>query len=90
MKRLLLVALMIQVILIGVSNAADDMMTQTVTPVIGNTQRSLDAISHDQINVADGLRAKANPTIRVSLDAISHDQISISNLQLEGQLAISK
>ncbi len=87
MKRLLLVALMIQVTLIGVSSAADDVLTQTI---IGNTQRSLDAISYDLINVAGGLQAKANPTTRVSLDAISHDQISISNLQREGQPAIAE
>jgi hypothetical protein len=77
MKRLLLVALMIQVTLIGFSSAADDVMRPTVTRVIGNTHRSLDAISHDQINVDGGLQAEANPTTGVSLDAISHDQINV-------------
>jgi hypothetical protein len=63
MKRLLLVALMILVTLVGMvgfSRAAEDPATQSVTPVIGNRQLSLDAISNDQINAVGTLQATVN------------------------------
>jgi hypothetical protein len=65
MKRLLLVALMVLVSLVGLvglSRAAKAPATQSVTPVIGDIQLSLDAISNDQINVVSALQASANPT----------------------------
>ena len=65
MKRLLLVALMVLASLVGMvgfSRAAKDPATQSVTPVIGNIQLSLDAISNDQINAVSALQTSANAT----------------------------
>jgi hypothetical protein len=65
MKRLLLVALMVLVTLVGMvgfSRAGKAPATQSVTPVIENKQPSLDAISNDQINLVSALQASANAT----------------------------
>ena len=80
MKRLLLAVMVLVSLvgLVGLSRAAKDAATQSVTPVIRNIQLSLDTISNDQINVVVSvLQASANATNEAvsTLQATGNDGI---------------
>ncbi len=72
MKRLLLVALMVLVTLVGmvgVSSAAADPAMQSVITQLKNIQQSLDAISSDQLQVTVNTTNRAVSTVQTPVNA---------------------